>query len=185
MNKILKKIAFVVLAGILLSSSCREIDGTEVVVNDNSEFIQGTITEKHSEGDCGFLIATAVDGDRTQYYFPVELGNEFKVEGMKVEMKFHTSRIQQTTCLNAQPIIIDEMRALSTGTIHLTDGGCGIYIDAKDNGTSKRLYPIDLPEQFKKEGLKIEFSYSLSRAPQPEGCLVDHVVVITSANRTH
>jgi len=183
MNKFFKKIAFVVFAGILLSSSCREVAGTEEVVsNDVSEFVEGVITEKHSEGDCGFLIATEAE-DGTQLYFPVELGNEFKTEGMKVEMKFHTSRIQQTVCLNAQPIIIDKIRALSTGTIHLTDGGCGIYIDAKVNGTGVRLYPIDLDERFKKEGIKIEFSHALSRAPQPEGCLVDHVVTITSAKR--
>lgn len=64
------------------------------------------------------------------------------------------------------------------GTVHLSDG-CPYYIDAVEKDNKKvKMYPINLEEHMKKEGMRIKFDYDRSRAPQPAGCDAEMVVVL-------
>jgi hypothetical protein len=58
--------------------------------------------------------------------------------------------------------------------------GCS-YIQVQEGTTLKKYYPINLSDEYKKDGLKIHFLFHLSRAMLPQGCLdeaVDAVIVI-------
>jgi hypothetical protein len=71
-------------------------------------------------------------------------------------------------------LAIDTMRVI--GTVHMEEKGCLIYIDAKTNFGNTTMYPVNLAEKFKREGLVIRFTYSLSRAMQPNYCKCSRVV---------
>jgi len=68
------------------------------------------------------------------------------------------------------------------GIIHVNEGGCPWYIAIP--GTLNpgikldfsSVYPINLKDGMKKKGLKVKFSYTLSRAMNPSGCTADAVV---------
>ena len=56
-----------------------------------------------------------------------------------------------------------------------------LYIKVKDGSTEKKYYPLNLTDEYKKDGLKIHFLFRLSRALLPQGCAneaVDAVIVI-------
>ncbi len=69
------------------------------------------------------------------------------------------------------------------GTVHTTDKGCGVYIDAKAQDSSLKMYPINLDEEYKVEGMFIRFTYAPSRAMQPKGCDCDRVVSVSDVTR--
>ena len=110
MKKALKFILIVVVTGTILSASCKEVgDQTpDETVATSEGFIDATITGKYSGEGCGFIVAVE-DGKETLLYDPIVLDEAYKKEGLKVKIKFHTSRIKQETCLIATPIIIDEI----------------------------------------------------------------------------
>lgn len=69
------------------------------------------------------------------------------------------------------------------GTVHLAEG-CGVYIEAETApGEMKKLYPVNLEDEFKVEAAKIKFDYALSRAMLPEGCDADMTVSVTDVTR--
>ncbi|MCH2230431.1 MAG: hypothetical protein MK105_08810 [Crocinitomicaceae bacterium] len=65
------------------------------------------------------------------------------------------------------------------GTVHTIDKGCGVYIDAKLEDRSVKMYPVNLDEKFSVEGMFIRFTYAPSRAMQPSGCKCDRVVSLS------
>lgn len=65
------------------------------------------------------------------------------------------------------------------GTVHTTDKGCGVYIDAKMEDTSVKMYPVNLDEKYQVEGMFIRFTYALSRAMQPSECDCSKVVSLS------
>ena len=67
---------------------------------------------------------------------------------------------------------------LAYGTIHITDSGCKVYIDTKDGDREVKMYPVNLEDKFKKDGLRIKFGWDQSRAPQPAGCDANMVVSV-------
>jgi len=69
------------------------------------------------------------------------------------------------------------------GIVHLNNEGCPCFIEAIENGKTIKMYPVNLEESFKVEGLKIKFSYNLSRAMQPENCNVDRVVSVENVSK--
>ena len=69
------------------------------------------------------------------------------------------------------------------GTVHLSGEGCPFYITAKVDGQLMKLYPFNLEDSFKIDGLKIKFSYNLSRAMQPENCQVDKVISVENVSK--
>ena len=69
------------------------------------------------------------------------------------------------------------------GTVHVSNEGCPLYITAKIDGQLMKLYPVNLEKSYKIDGLKIKFSYNLSRAMQPENCQVDKVVSVENVSK--
>lgn len=67
--------------------------------------------------------------------------------------------------------------AFVTGEVTMREG-CSLAIRVIDGAEEKKYYPINLSEEYKKEGMKIHFLFHLSRAMQPAGCKVDAVIVI-------
>lgn len=65
------------------------------------------------------------------------------------------------------------------GTVHVPEEGCPFYIDAqmKDKKIVK-MYPVNLDERFRKEGMRLKFDFKRSRAPQPEGCDAEMTVSV-------
>jgi hypothetical protein len=70
------------------------------------------------------------------------------------------------------------------GVVHVAEDGCPYYIAIpealnKDKAVDfARVYPVNLKDGMKKKGLKVQFSYTLSKAMSPEGCIADAVVQI-------
>ena len=69
------------------------------------------------------------------------------------------------------------------GTVYVSQEGCPVFITAKIDGALVKMYPVNLEEQYKIDGLKIKFSFNLSRAMQPENCKVDKVVSIENVTK--
>jgi len=69
------------------------------------------------------------------------------------------------------------------GTVYISEEGCPVFITAKIDGALVKMYPVNLEEQFKIDGLKIKFSFNLSRAMQPENCKVDKVVSLENVTK--
>lgn len=99
------------------------------------------------------------------------------------------SLLVYTVSCSTQKEIIDneannsETIQLFKGIVHLSEEGCPFYISTEIDGKSMKFYPINLEESFKVEGLKIKFSYNLSRAMQPENCQVDKVVSVSNVTK--
>ena len=65
------------------------------------------------------------------------------------------------------------------GIVYVSIKGCSVLIETVIEGETLRLYPVNLDEKFKSDGIRIMFNYSPSRAMQPEGCtLIDRVVSV-------
>ena len=77
----------------------------------------------------------------------------------------------------ATDTVNDNMRIV--GTVHLSEKGCMVYIDAKLEDGSVKMYPVNLDAKYKKEGMFIRFTYAMSRAMQPSDCDCDHVVSVS------
>jgi len=79
---------------------------------------------------------------------------------------------------NTEQVI--EMNGFIEGVVHVTSGesDCGIYIESDSADQSKGFYPVNLDVKYKKNGLKVRFRYSPSRAPLPENCEEYMAVVI-------
>ncbi|MEJ6777249.1 MAG: hypothetical protein QNK85_08010 [Crocinitomicaceae bacterium] len=86
----------------------------------------------------------------------------------------HTLTNIDTRILTESEVAIDTMRVI--GTVHIEEKGCLIYIDAKTDSGNITMYPVNLAEKFKREGFVIRFTYTLSRAMQPNYCKCSRVV---------
>ncbi|NBU91277.1 MAG: hypothetical protein EBS17_00395 [Flavobacteriia bacterium] len=77
---------------------------------------------------------------------------------------------------------MEESNKKFVGIIHVNEDGCPWYIaipDSLNPGATldfSRIYPVNLKDGMKKKGLKVEFTYTLSRAMNPVGCTADAVV---------
>ena len=56
------------------------------------------------------------------------------------------------------------------GTVHVSDTGCPLYIDAVAAEQEVKLYPVNLEDKFKNEGMKLKFKYQPSKIQQPDSC---------------
>ncbi len=65
------------------------------------------------------------------------------------------------------------------GTVVAASDICPVLIDAQVGEKVVKMYPVNLDEKFQKAGMKLKFSYTLSRAQQPENCDLDMVVVLS------
>jgi len=65
------------------------------------------------------------------------------------------------------------------GLVHVSETECPLYIEAKLTNGAVNMYPMNLDEKYKREGMKIKFAYELSRGAQPENCELDMVVSVS------
>jgi hypothetical protein len=65
------------------------------------------------------------------------------------------------------------------GTVHVAETGCPLWIEVKDSANVFNVYPVNLEDKFKNEGMRLRFNMITSRAPQPQGCSVQHAVVVS------
>jgi hypothetical protein len=71
-----------------------------------------------------------------------------------------------------------------SGTVHVSLKGCPILIETIIGGETLRLYPVNLDDAFKTDGIRIYFHYTTSRAMQPVGCaLIDRVVAVENVEQ--
>ncbi len=158
------------------------------------EVVFGTV--RHSEA-CLYIEAETAPGELKSLY-PINLDTAFQAEGTRIKFEFTYSRAMVPKGCKAEyaavvrNVILVREGSEATfennyryiGTVHLTEGGCGIYIDALTGpDTYKKLYPINLDEQFKVEGARIKFDYELSRAMMPSGCDADFTVTVSDVTR--
>lgn len=91
-------------------------------------------------------------------------------------------RIQEREAHNnesseAVDIVTEPVRLI--GTVVAATDQCPVLIDAQVDDKIVKMYPVNLDEKFKKAGMKLKFSYTTSRAQQPENCDVDAVVILS------
>ena len=72
--------------------------------------------------------------------------------------------------------VVDD--GFSVGIVRITDKGCFYYIEVNEKGVPMKMYPVNLDDKYKKEGIRIQFTYYPSRAMQPENCFVDKVIAV-------
>ncbi|MFN5147856.1 MAG: hypothetical protein ACK5EK_02515 [Flavobacteriia bacterium] len=69
------------------------------------------------------------------------------------------------------------------GIVRMNPKGCPLYLDANENGEAITMYPVNLDDKFKKDGIRLKFSYTPSRAMQPEDCNVTKVVALENVTQ--
>lgn len=71
------------------------------------------------------------------------------------------------------------------GVVHLKDAGCPFYIEITGSFSKSTLmeyrtiYPVNLEKKYQKNGLSLQFNYTISRAMSPEGCQTDAIVSLS------
>ena len=65
------------------------------------------------------------------------------------------------------------------GIVHVSETECPLYIEAKLTDRSVKMYPMNLDDKFKNEGMKIKLTYEHSRGAHPENCDVEMVVSLS------
>ena len=69
------------------------------------------------------------------------------------------------------------------GIVRMNPKGCPLYLDVNENGEAITMYPVNLDEKYKKDGIRLEFTYTPSRAMQPENCNVTKVVALDNVTQ--
>ena len=73
---------------------------------------------------------------------------------------------------------------VTSGIVRTEYKGCPALIETTEDGQLVKLYPVNLDEAFKVNGLKIFFTYTPSKAPQPESCtLINKVVSVENVSK--
>jgi len=86
--------------------------------------------------------------------------------------------------MNAMPT--EGMSETYIGMVHVNEDGCPFYISISEELNPnkaidfQKIYPLNLKDGMKKKGLKVKFTYTLSKAMNPEGCTADAVVQLES-----
>ncbi|WP_432412621.1 hypothetical protein [Rasiella sp. SM2506] len=117
--KILK--TFVVLLVLVVTFSCtsgktsKNDTESETIMADTKKmmangFTMGTIVASTAEGDCPYVISSEIDGDKVMYD-PIDMGDNFKKDGMKVWYKYRPLRMANR-CVKANPVSIEEIQSM-------------------------------------------------------------------------
>lgn len=89
-----------------------------------------------------------------------------------------------TTTIEEQVEKPAELTNRLVGIVHISEEGCPVEIEAKMNsGEMMALYPIDLEDKYKVEGMRIRFTYAASKAPQPAGCSAKMTISLSDVTR--
>ncbi|MDB4678244.1 hypothetical protein OAE93_00785 [bacterium] len=68
----------------------------------------GIVTNEFVQRGCSWII-TYNDGSEDKYLIPVQLEEEYKNNGQKIEFSFHLSRINQGDCQLGKPAVLESI----------------------------------------------------------------------------
>jgi hypothetical protein len=109
--------------------------------------------------------------------FLVSCGNSQEVvEDETADLPTEQSNESETT-EEVEEIMEDNYRII--GMVHVQDGECPLWIEARGKEGPLKLYPVNLEKKYQQEGMKIKFAHAPSMAQQPEGCDIDQVVILS------
>jgi len=74
-----------------------------------SDGIEGVVTQEASPQGAYWLLRYE-DAEGRHLLLPIDLADEYKVDGLKVVFKYHLSRVQQRPDQAGQPCVVEEMR---------------------------------------------------------------------------
>ena len=72
---------------------------------------------------------------------------------------------------------VNESQNVQTGVVQYREG-CEWVIEVVENQEKLVFYPVNLPSEYQKKGIRLSFIFQPSRAPQPANCVVDRVVSV-------
>ncbi len=99
----------------------------------------------------------------------------------KVAENENIEKVEQVSDQTEEETVVNNFRMV--GKVHLTDKGCMVYIDAKGDGDSIKMYPVNLEDKYNVEGMLIRFTYRPSKAKQPKDCDCDMPVIVSDVTR--
>jgi hypothetical protein len=70
-----------------------------------------------------------------------------------------------------------------TGIVHVNKDNCPNYIEITNGPeieSPKKVYALNLAKKYLKEGKKLRFNFTYSKAMNPAGCNVEAVVVLSN-----
>ncbi|MFM7661708.1 MAG: hypothetical protein ACKO6A_03510 [Bacteroidota bacterium] len=84
----------------------------------------------------------------------------------------------------SQKELSNKKNSMCEGIVYLSQNGCPYFIEITESSIAgidvgNKIYPVQLNEKFKQNGLKIIFDALISRAPSPSDCMVNNVVVLS------
>jgi len=84
-----------------------------------------------------------------------------------------------------------ELKGSYLGKVHISKNEvCPLYITIEGVFSKSSIvdfhtiYPINLERKYEKNGLYIQFNYTISRAISPEGCKIDGVVSVENVEKS-
>jgi hypothetical protein len=102
--------------------------------------------------------------------------------GLGLFLLFSCSSTRKAPIESLEMTKLDPSKTL--GKVIKTDS-CGFFLEVLGSGDSMYLLPLNLPNEYEKQGVRIQFTYVLSRAKQPSGCLVNKVVTLENIEKVN
>ncbi len=95
----------------LLSASCGETKEVQTEEKEKVEItgVIATVTTDYASEGCAVLLEIKEDEEMVLLW-PIELEERYKVDGKKVQIVFHSSRIVQTDCQKGRPVVIETIK---------------------------------------------------------------------------
>jgi hypothetical protein len=99
-----------------------------------------------------------------------------------VALVLSSSSCQQVVESNPEKEEVSETTGtLAVVTTEFSDEGCPFLLEIEENGKKVLLMPIELDEEFKKDGLRVSIEFHFSRIMQSE-CQKGRPIVLDSIN---
>lgn len=98
-------------AMLLSASSCENQVKTETKdeISDIESETRAIVTTKFLDDGCEVLLEIQENGEKVML-MPIELEDQYKIDGRELLIKFHSSRIMQSSCQIGRPIVIENVR---------------------------------------------------------------------------
>jgi hypothetical protein len=102
----------------------------------------------------------------------------------KIEKETPTKSVAEM--ISEESVEINQVRPMReedmvdiTGIVRINKEGCPVLIEMIEGDLYSLVYPVNLEDKFKVNGMKIGFSYLPSRAPMLEGCAAEKVIAVS------
>lgn len=96
---------------LLSSASCEDVAVSEPSNEVKVEEVgtRALVTTEYADEGCNVLLEIEEEGQKV-LLMPIELEDQFKVNGTEVLIEFHSSRIMQSECQKGRPIVIETVK---------------------------------------------------------------------------